>query len=424
MLPSGRWWNRSSSAALCGGLLLAGLLLTLFSRPDVNGLRVASWKCPSWSLAAPPAMGMPAGPDDSYAGEEGFAALVFNGQLYLGMEADNTLGARLWRTRQGIARPQQLSDWEEVIADLAGRPFGLSDIAQNDHVDSLAVFHDQLYVTTANRSLYRSGFRVFRSPSGNPGSWRPADEELGAGFGDLNNENLKGLTVFGEWLCGGTWNETAGAAVWCTRDGRHWRRKSPPGVGAQPMHIAWTLLAHQGALYVAGQSLGNPDDPFDDRALVYRTRSLDGSLPWELVLDGGNASGRALLLGVFQHEIYLTTRSPAGVRVWRSESGAPASWQASSLPGMNRDRYNMDTIAGGGQVLGAYLYLSVYNPHSGVQLWRTPDGRPDTWKSVAPPGLNDYRNFAAVLVDFRNTLYAWTSNPVLGQQILRAGCFP
>ncbi len=419
----GRWWNRSCSLALGVGALLGLLLLVLFTRWGANGLRPPSrWACSRWEQVAPAALGMPPGPDGSYRGEEGFSALVFDDRLYLGMEADNTLGARLWRTRLA-ASPHTLLDWEEVIADAAGRPFGLPDIAQNDHVDSLAVFQDFLYVTTANRSLERRGFRVFRSPTGDPGSWVPADGDS-PGFGDPNNENLKGLTVFSGWLCGGTWNETSGAAVWCTRDGLHWQRKSPPGIGRPSMQIAWSLLAWDGALYVAGQALGLPDDSRDDRALVYRTRTLDGDAPWELVFDGGADSGRALLLGEFHHQLFITSRSAKGLRVWRSPDGAPDSWQRASLPGMSRNRSNADTIAGGARVYREGLYLSVYNPASGVQLWRTFTGKPDDWQLVAPSGLNDYRNFAAVLVTFRGNLYAWASNPVLGQQILRTSCSP
>ncbi len=33
-----------------------------------------------------------------FDGEEGFEVTVYDGRLYVGMEADNTLGARLWRT--------------------------------------------------------------------------------------------------------------------------------------------------------------------------------------------------------------------------------------------------------------------------------------------------------------------------------------
>ncbi len=49
---------------------------------------------------------------------------VYQDRLYLGMEADNSLGARLWRTKVGIAYPGDQADWEEVAADANGLPFG------------------------------------------------------------------------------------------------------------------------------------------------------------------------------------------------------------------------------------------------------------------------------------------------------------
>ena len=124
-----------------------------------------------------------------FDGEENYGTIVFNGQLYMGMEADNTFGARLWRTRAGVDVPIGQANWEEVASDAQGNPFGLADTAAVDHTDSLAVFRDYLYVATANRTGNPVGINVFRSPSGDPGSWEDALVRVGNGFGDPANEN-------------------------------------------------------------------------------------------------------------------------------------------------------------------------------------------------------------------------------------------
>ncbi len=425
MIPSGLFSKLWRSPFLGGWALLLGILTLVFGVASADGLRPPppQTACPRWERVAAPAFGLPPGPDASYRSEEGFEALVFGGRLYLGMEADNTLGARLWRTRRADSLPLVQADWEEVIADARGLPFGLPDVAQNDHVDSLAALGGWLYVSTANRSGAPTGFRLFRSPTGDPGSWQPADARSGgAGFGDPANENLKSLVAFDGWLCGGTWNETSGGAVWCSRDGLRWQRKSAPAFGQAGVDIVWSLAVYDGALYAAGQALGDPQNPADDRAFLFRARALDASQPvWERLYAGPPGSGRALLLGALRGWLYASTRSPEGMRVWRSRDGL--SWHPAAPPGLERNRNNMDTIVDGAVVYDGALYVAVYNPRTGVQVWRTDGrGRPPRWERAAPPGLNDYRNFAAVLSVFNGSLYAWTSNPVLGQQVLRAVC--
>ncbi len=422
MIPSGHWLRRWGSPVGAAGALLGALAL-VFGFFGANGLRPPfSPPCPRWKAVGAPAFGLPPGPDGSYRGEEGFETFVFDGQLYLGMEADNTLGARLWRTRRGVTLPLGQSDWEEVIADPRGLPFGISDLTQNDHVDSLAQKDGWLYVSTANRSGSPRGFRLFRSPTGNPGSWEPADTAQGPGFGDPANENFKSMTLFGGWLCGGTWNETSGGAVWCSRDGLHWERKSPPGFGEARVEIVWSLMAHDGFLYAGAQSIHDPDDFRDDRAFLFRTASLEGAPAWETVLAGKKGSGRALLLDALSGDLLVSTRSPRGMQVWRSSDGMVGSWREASAPGMAHNPRNMDTIVDGAVVYHGALYVAVFNPRSGVQVWRTATGRPEDWQLVSAPGLNDYRTFAAVLTVFEGHLYAWTSNYVLGQSILRAEC--
>ncbi len=182
--------------------------------------------CSPWVQVNAPAFGLPgtlaegAPPQPlPFQSEEGFEVLVFKEQLYLGMEADNQLGARLWRTRSGVRLPWNQADWEEVSTAPGAFPFGVTDLAEADHIDSLAEFNGQLFVSTAARGDPPAGTRVFRSPSGDPGTWEDALAALGPGFGDPANENFKDMQVFEGWLCGGTWNAATGAQVWCTADG-------------------------------------------------------------------------------------------------------------------------------------------------------------------------------------------------------------
>jgi hypothetical protein len=80
-------------------------------------LSAISSSCSAFSQVNDSAFGMGPGADSSFSAEEGFEVLVFNNQLYLGMEADNSFGARIWRTKAGVIHTTSQADWEEVAAD-------------------------------------------------------------------------------------------------------------------------------------------------------------------------------------------------------------------------------------------------------------------------------------------------------------------
>ncbi len=187
-------------------------------------------KCSDWSPANEGAFGLGTGVDNNYDQEEGFELVVYKEQLYVGMEADNSLGARIWRTKAGITVPINQDDWEEVAADANSKPFGVDNVTQNDHIDSLVEFKGYIYASTANGGNSTFGTRIFRSSTGNPGSWEDSIGGLSPGFGDVNNTNFKDMIVFRsggtDWLCGGTHNSTTGAQVWCTTDGTSWTKKN------------------------------------------------------------------------------------------------------------------------------------------------------------------------------------------------------
>ncbi len=182
--------------------------------------------CRGWTQVNDGAFGLgdPSNQSPPYSAEEGFEVLVFKDELYVGMEGDNLLGSRLWRTKAGVVIPSGQSDWEEVAADDNGYPFGVSDTEQNDHIDSLAEFKGYLYASNANRSGSPKGTLVYRSATGASNSWTLVNT---AGFGDTKNENFKDMVVFTvastkastDWLCGGTGNLATGAEVWCTSGG-------------------------------------------------------------------------------------------------------------------------------------------------------------------------------------------------------------
>ncbi len=399
---------------------------------------LANAVCSTWTQVNLDAFGLGQGSDGSfngqiyegYSAEEGFETTVFNNQLYLGMEADNSMGARIWRSKSGVIAPSSQDDWEEVIANPDGLPFGLANPMQADHIDSLESFNGSLFASIANRTGSPLGTRVFRSSSGDPNSWVDAVSSQtspeGTKLTDASNENFKDMQVFQGQLCGGTGNRIFGAQVWCTSNGSAWSQKNTSGFGNSDNNTIWSGLVFSNTLLFGVQNINNtPNNANDDFGVLYQTSNLNGKPTWTPVFTGTAGSNRIDLLGVFDGELYISDRSPNGIAIFRSPTARAGSWVQANIPGMALNRpNNTNTIVDGAVVFNNELYVSVANTTTGVEVWKTAAGLPGgpVWVQVGSSGLGDAYNLYAELVVFNNALYAWTSNYLTGQQVLRLDC--
>jgi hypothetical protein len=416
-------------AVLCLGVLLGlGLYVVYAQSPGT---------CSDWLAVNNGAFGMGTGGDSDYSGEEGFEVLVFGNRLYVGMEADNIYGARLWRTKSSLTVPTGQSDWEEVVADSSGKPFGVANITQNDHIDSLAELNGYLYVSTANGGSSTYGTRIFRTATGNPyatspSDWSDAIAAYGAGFGDVNNTNFKDMQVFGGWLCGGTQNWETGAQVWCTSDGITWTQKNNGGFGTSGNVTTtvevWSGYVYTNALYFGAQDTGaNRNDSSDDVARLFRTTDLSGTPTWTQVYTGTAGSFRLDILGELNSYLYISVRSSGGIVILRSSSGDAGSWTQVNTSGMDNNAHNIGAVVDGATVYNGALYVAVSNTSTGLELWRTTGtlqggGPLVDWNQVGGSVLGDANNIYSELIPFNGYLYAWTSNYTSGQRVLRTKC--
>lgn len=419
-----------------GVLVSLSVVLSIFSLSPAQAANPTSSlpACQPFVQVNANAFGLGGGADGTFSSEEGFEVTVFNGQLYLGMEADNTLGARIWRTKAGVSVPSSQADWEEVAADPQGYPFGVSNITQNDHIDSLAVFNGYIYASTANGGSSTYGTRVFRSSSGNPNSWEDALANIGAGFGSAQNTNFKDMQVFDGWLCGGTQNWLYGAQVWCSQDGLNWTQKNISGFGLTQYNNktveVWSGFVYQNALYFGVQNLGaTRSSNYDDLGKLYRTTDLNGTPQWEEVFVSlPGYLNRVDILGELNGYLYIASRgSNGGIIVYRSPNGDAGTWQQVSPEGINGSSANNAVIVDGAVTYEDGLYIAISN-NSGFQLWRTAgfeqgNGMVD-WEQVGGSGLTDSKNVHSQLAVFNDHLFAWTSNYTRGQQVLRSNCAP
>lgn len=376
-------------------------------------------KCSDWSPANEGAFGLGTGVDNNYDQEEGFELVVYQEQLYVGMEADNSLGARIWRTKAGITVPINQDDWEEVAADANSKPFGVDNVTQNDHIDSLVEFKGYIYASTANGGNSTFGTRIFRSSTGNPGSWEDAIVGLTPGFGDMNNTNFKDMIVFrsggNDWLCGGTHNTSTGAQVWCTTDGTSWTKKNSDGFGDPDNNLIASSGVFIDSLYLGIQNANGGS--------VWRTTDLQN---WEKVFQSSDRP-RIEVLDILNDRLYIAEGTQDGrltgeptIRIYSSTTGDLGSWTEVGSE-IGQDPYNARTVVDGATVHLGELYLAVMNSKTGVEIWRT-DGNEWTHVTDGNEGLGDKRTFAAELISFNGHIYAWTSNYTTGQYVLRNNC--
>jgi len=369
-----------------------------------------------------------------YYAEDGFEVIVFNGQLYVGMEADDVYGAQIWRSKAGVSVVVTQMDWEEV-AQVNGLPFGNAtaevDIngalkLQNDHIDSLASFNGVLYASTANGGSTEQGALVYSSTTGAAGTWAPV---VDAGFGFTQNVNFKDMQVFKGWLCGGTQNAVTGAQVWCTQDGGVWKQKNNGGFGVSlddPDTLeVWSGHVYSGALYFGTQRAASSPDVY--QGVLYQVENISSAVPtWTPVYTSPLNGYRIDILGDVGNYLYISFRDTVnGIVVLRSENGQTGTWVTVNTAGMDNNSDNTGTIVDGATVYNGMLYCAVTNIASGTQVWRT-DGISQAgglqWSQVSPSGIGQSDNRTAELIAWNGYLYAWTSNYASGQEVRQTSC--
>jgi NHL repeat/6-bladed beta-propeller len=134
----------------------------------------------------------------------------FNGDLYFGV-ADWTgnTGGRIWRT-DGT-----------TVTEVVGGGF---DDTENRTPGGLTAFGGWIFASISNPSSNQ----VWRSESGDPGSWSMV---LEIGLGEPGAKDRTGLIVHDNFLYLTAQNDVSGMQVWRTKDGTTWRQVGYSGFG-------------------------------------------------------------------------------------------------------------------------------------------------------------------------------------------------
>lgn len=274
--------------------------------------------------------------------------LEYNGYLYAGTWADEVNGGEVWRSQNG-------RDWSLVAS-------GGFDNVTNSEVHHFVAFKDQLYATTWS-STDSHGTELWRSSTGNPGSWSKVAFN---GFNnDANNAVALSLHVFNGYLYAGTWNTTTGGEVWRSSNGTTWTQVNVDGFGTADNLGVSALTDFNGYLYAATR--GTPGIVGDQ---IWRCQVCDVS-DWVKVVDNGfenNETSDSAALQVVNGFLFLAAGNQStGIEVWRTMNGT--DWDQVGFAGFG-DSNNCQPYWGNS--IGVFkdrLFIGVANWANGGEIW-------------------------------------------------------
>jgi len=271
---------------------------------------------------------------------------TFKDMLYAG--GGCSLGI-LWRSSDG-------KNWEVISPDGFGDP-------TNQVVGLLYEFNGMLYASTYNGT---SGAQIWRSSSGDPGTWNKV----------FSNENPIVMSVNSFYSFGGklyatfgVLHETAMIQVWRSEDGVKWEEVDNGFDQITNGINLWgtsNMIDFKGVLYL-GTSGGM------NGGQLYR---LENGASWIKVFDDGmgdadNFGVESLI--IFNSDLYMVLDNEAGITVWRSSDAQ--KWDQVSEPGFGDPSNNQQTQGGTSvTIFNNQLYIGTdpFADENGTgQIWRT-----------------------------------------------------
>lgn len=233
--------------------------------------------------------------------------------------------------------------------------------------------------------------------------WKQVNQ---SGFGDPSNTQISTLDVFNDQLYAGTWN-LDDAQVWRSDDNLNWTQFTPTFSAASPKIVA--AEPFKDWFYIGTEPLIPPI-----RGEFWRT---DGNA-WQLITANGFGDSNNFefsAFAVFADQLYVATgNTTTGIEIWRSPSGNPDSWQQVNDDGFDGTPTLPEVTM---QVFNGYLYAGISRTASSVaELWRTTNGA--TWTPVFTDGLGDANNTIIPAMEiFKGKLYLTLRNTTTGGQL-------
>ena len=273
----------------------------------------------------------------------------------------------------GVNAFSQAANWQSVVSDGFGNNC-------NYGVIEFEEFNNYLYASTMIKNGSCTEAEIWRSNTGDSGSWRQLTNFIPP-------LEPKGIPSFGKtdlgggifWL--GASNTSKGAIIYRTIDGLQWTAISKRGFGnAAEIVPAPHMLVFKGSndsipyLYAGVGSHGGASNGQVWRTPYYNTDSLN----WELLVDFSNIDKAVTLISYFyvwNNKLYFCT--DGGAQLWESTDGRTFIQNQGVGNGFGvSSNYVIASMVD----FNGYLYATTTNKKLGGQLWRTADGT--IWESI------------------------------------------
>jgi hypothetical protein len=274
----------------------------------------------------------------------------FKGHLYAGTWNGST-GGQIWRSPTGDS-----SSWEWVVDN------GFGD-STNGEIMVLAPFEGYLYAGTWSYDTGVHGAEIWRSATGNEGSWTRVASD---GFNDdSDNVAILSIEVFNGHLYASTYKNSAGGEIWHTDNGVDWAQVNDDGFGnADNIHVV-SLEVYKDALYAGTWNS-------EDGGEIWRTTN---GTNWEQVMSGGfgnvDNSDIASLVAFDGYLYAIVGNFETGPEVWRSSTGHSGSWEKITDTGFGCGRaaaVDWDNVTA---VFNDDLYIGTFTwGNGGGRVWR------------------------------------------------------
>jgi hypothetical protein len=293
------------------------------------------------------------------------------------------LFAGTWNDAEGmiVYRSRDGTNFEQISQG------GVDGNRNNFVVVSFAWFNGKLYTSSWNAV---DGGSVFRA---NATAADPSDivwETIStSGLGNPRNEAHHGFSVFAGHLYAGTFNFAEGTEIWRTASGNPgtWRQAAPKAFGDSRNTDAANSVARNGSLYVGIETARLPFAG----ARIMRT---NGSGWQQVNVDGfgDNFNHNIIAMEFFNGDLYAGTWNESGTQVWRATPGPSvpfSNWQQ-----VNEDGFGASAVNGASTINGFSNFmvangqdLYVVGQDTGQSrgfVFKTIDGT--TWEEVTGPG--------------------------------------
>jgi PKD repeat protein/sugar lactone lactonase YvrE len=254
----------------------------------------------------------PFGPDDDPYACAIISSAVFNGNLYWGVaDWTQTVGGRIWRT-DGT-----------TITEVVGDGFGDSD---NMDPGGLAVLGNAIYASID----IPNGYQIWRSESGDSGSWSKVFEMTKDGIGTLD-----GLIVLDDHLFFTAQNEPYGMQVWMTADGDTWQQIGYEGFGdSNNSSSEWSnsLSVFNGRFYIGVRNTANASEIWSYEPEIAADFSADPSVgiaPLEVTFT--NTSSGTLTASLWDFGDGFTSTDTNPVHTYNNAGASTVTLTASSF---------------------------------------------------------------------------------------------